>query len=93
MIVLKNHYVSQFIIRSFAQAINVFDINKGTIDETKRPHKVFYKDDIFTEELEKLMNYNIESKVANILNNNISNKSKIVLTRDELETIKRYTLL
>ena len=93
VIILKNHYVSQFIIRSFAQAINVFDINKGTIDETKRPHKVFYKDDIFTEELEKLMNYNIESKVANILNNNISNKSKIVLTRDELETIKRYTLL
>ncbi len=90
---MKNHYVSQFIIKSFSSAINVFDIKQGTIDESKRPHKVFYKEDIFDEELEKIMNYNIESKVANILNEKISNHKIIELTRDELETIKRYTLL
>lgn len=90
---MKNHYISQFIIRSFSSAINVFDIKKGIIDESKRPHKVFYKEDIFDEELEKIMNYNIESKVANILNNKIIDKSIIRLSRDELETIKRYTLL
>ncbi|MCR5786989.1 MAG: DUF4238 domain-containing protein, partial [Acholeplasmatales bacterium] len=90
---MKNHYISQFIIRSFSSAINVFDLKKGTIDESKRPHKVFYKEDIFDAELEKMMNFNIESRVANILNNRICNNSVIRLTRDELETIKRYTLL
>lgn len=90
---MKNHYISQFIIKSFSSAINVFDIKKGIIDESKRPHKVFYKEDIFDEELEKIMNFNIESRVANILNNKIGNNNVIRLTRDELETLKRYTLL
>ena len=44
---MKNHYVSQFIIRRFSNAINVFDVHTGRIDESKRPHKVFYKDDIY----------------------------------------------
>ena len=90
---MKNHYISQFIIRSFSSAINVFDIKKGIIDESKRPNKVFYKEDIFDEELEKIMNFNIESRVANILNNKIGNNEDIRLTRDELEILKRYTLL
>lgn len=49
---MKNHYVSQFIIRRFSNAINVFDVHTGRIDESKRPHKVFYKDDIYDEEVE-----------------------------------------
>ena len=28
---MKNHYVSQFIIKRFANAINIFDIQKGKI--------------------------------------------------------------
>ena len=68
---MKNHYVSQFIIWRFSNAINVFDVHTGKIDESKRPHKVFYKDDIYDEEIEKLVNFNIESRVSNILNNKI----------------------
>ena len=80
---MKNHYVSQFIIRRFSNAINVFDVNTGRIDESKRPHKVFYKDDIYDEEIEKLVNFNIESRVSNILNNKILVDGDVVLTRTE----------
>ena len=80
---MKNHYVSQFIIRRFSNAINVFDVHTGKIDESKRPHKVFYKDDIYDEEIEKLVNFNIESRVSNILNNKIliSNKTICIYCR------------
>lgn len=90
---MKNHYVSQFIIRRFSNAINVFDVHTGRIDESKRPHKVFYKDDIYDEEIEKLVNFNIESRVSNILNNKILVDGDVVLTRTELETLKRYMLI
>ena len=90
---MKNHYVSQFIIRRFSNAINVFDVHTGRIDESKRPHKVFYKDDIYDEEIEKLVNYNIESRVSNILNGKVLIEGDVILTRTELETLKRYMLI
>ena len=49
---MKNHYISQFVIRRFSDAINIFDIHSGKIDENKRPHKVFFHEDIFDEETE-----------------------------------------
>lgn len=90
---MKNHYVSQFIIKRFTNAINIFDVHTGRIDEGKRPHKVFYKDDIYDEEIEKLVNFNIESRVSNILCNKILVEGDVVLTRVELETLKRYMLI
>lgn len=90
---MKNHYVSQFIIRRFSNAVNVFDVHTGRIDESKRPHKVFYKDDIYDEEVEKLVNFNIESRVSNILNNKILIGGDVKLTRTELEILKRYMLI
>ena len=54
---MKNHYVSQFIIKRFSSAINIFDIHTGKIDESKRPQKVLYKNDIYDEEIEKMVNY------------------------------------
>lgn len=90
---MKNHYISQFIIKRFSNAINVFNIKTGKIDENKRPHKVFYKNDIYDEELEKLMNYNIESKVSNIINEKILIPGKIIINREELQILKRYMLI
>lgn len=90
---MKNHYVSQFIIRRFSNAINIFDIHTGRIDENKRPCNVFYKNDIYDEEIEKLFNFNIENKVAKILDDKILNHKDIVLTRTELNTLKRYMLI
>ena len=88
----KNHYVSQFVIKRFSNALNVFDIHSGKIDENKRPHKVFYHNDIYSDETEKLFAY-IESRVANIIDQKILNQNPIVLTRKELFLLKRYMLI
>ena len=90
---MKNHYVSQFIIKRFSNAISIFDVHTGKIDESKRPHKVFYKEDLYDEEIEKLFNSNTESRVANILDNKILVEGEVVLTRAELETLKCYMLI
>lgn len=89
---MKNHYVSQFVIRRFSDAINIFDVHNGKIDESKRPQKVFYQEDIFDEETEKLFNY-VESRVANIISQKILAKEKVELTRKELILLKRYMLI
>lgn len=78
---MHNHYISQFVIKRFSGAINIFNIDSGEIDEKKRPHKVFFKEDIYDEETERLFNY-IESRVANILDNKI-------LKHDILRFLKR----
>lgn len=90
---MKNHYVSQFIIKRFSNAINIFNVNNGKIDEDKRPSKVFYKDDIYDEEIERLCNFNIESRVANILNNKILIDGDVILTREDLNILKKYMLI
>lgn len=88
----KNHYVSQFVIKRFSDAINVFDIHSGKIDESKRPHKVFYHNDIYEDETEKLFAY-IESRVANIIDQKILKHTPIILTRKDLLLLKRYMLI
>ncbi len=90
---MKNHYISQFIIKRFSKAINVFDIENGTVDESKRPCKVFFEKNIFDEEIEKILNFNIESRVANILDKKICDKEEIILNREEVLTLKRYMLI
>ncbi len=89
---MHNHYVSQFVIRRFSDAINIFDIHLGRIVESKRPNKVFYHDNIYDEETEKLFNY-VESRVANIVSQKILGKESIVLTRKDLLLLKRYMLI
>ncbi len=72
----KNHYVSQFVIKRFSDAINIFDIHSGKIDESKRPHKVFYHNDIYEDETEKLFAH-IESRVANIIDQKYLNTIRL----------------
>ena len=40
---MKNHYVSQFIIRCFSNAINVFDVHTGRMMKAKDLIKFFIK--------------------------------------------------
>lgn len=90
---MKNHYVSQFIIKRFSKKINIFNINNGIIEENKQSHKVFYKEDLYSEEIEKIIGLNIESKVANILDNKVLVDGNIVITREELYLLKQYMLI
>ena len=53
---------------------------------------MFYHEDIYDEETEKLFNY-IESRVANIVSQKILGQETVVLTRKELLLLKRYMLI
>ena len=64
----------------------------GKIDESKRPHKVFYHNDIYEDETEKLFAH-IKSRVANIIDQKILKHDTITLTRKELILLKRYMLI
>ncbi len=90
---MKNHIVSQMIIKRFADAINVFDAASGRIDLNKKPAKVFYQIDRLTPELETLLSTAIESRFANLLYGKLNDKHVVTLTREELYLIKRYLLM
>ena len=90
---MKNHIVSQMIIRRFANAINVFDVETGRIDASKKPSKVFYKHDRLSEDLEKLLSKNIESRFANLMYGKLNEENMVTLTREELFLVKRYLLM
>ncbi len=90
---MKNHYVSQLILKRFANALCVFDDDKKTITKHTRTGNIFYKNDIYTEEVESEMNINLENDFAKLLDKKILGKEKIMLTRSELLLIKRYLLV
>ena len=90
---MKNHIVSQMIIKRFADAINVFDIATGRIDLSKKPSKVFYKNDRLSPDLEELISKAIESRFANLLYGKLTQDCFVTLTRKELLLIKRYLLM
>lgn len=90
---MNNHYVSKLIIKRFSKALNAFDIHTGKITENKNPDKVFSKKGIIDDEIEGIMNVNIESRVANIIDQKIADKDSVVITREELFVLKRYMLI
>ena len=90
---MKNHIVSQMIIKRFANAINVFDVKNGSLNLNKKPNKVFYKVDRLPEELEKTISKYIESPFANLLYGKLNNDCFVTLKRSELFVIKRYLLM
>lgn len=90
---MKNHIVSQMIIKRFASAINVFDLESGKLDLAKKPHKVFYKDDWLSEDLERLLSTAIESRFANLLYSKLLDPNFITLNREELFLLKRYMMM
>ncbi len=90
---MKNHIVSQLIIKRFSKAINVFDLHSGKIDLAKKPKKVFYKHDRLSDDLEKLINIEIESKFANLLHTKFDSVGFVTLTREELMLTKKYLLM
>ena len=81
------------IIKRFANAINVFDVATGKIDLSKKPAKVFYKNDRLSPDLEELISKAIESRFANLLYGKLTQDCFVTLTREELSLIKRYLLM
>lgn len=92
----RNHYVSQLIIRRFTDgenSINVFDVKKQSLIENRKSNRIFFKNDIYSEEIEKKFNKNLENPFSKLLDNKILGKDKIILTRNELKLVKKFLLL
>ena len=90
---MKNHYVSQLILKRFANALYIFDDNKKTITKHTQTENIFYKKDIYTDEVETAMNINLENDFAKLLDKKVLSKDTIELTRSELLLLKRYLLV
>ena len=89
----KNHYVSQLIIKRFAPSVTTFDVNKRSVIENRQAHKIFYKNDIYTNEVEKKLAHELEQPFARLLDEKILHTDKIVLTRKDMELLKQFLLL
>ena len=89
----RSHYISQFILKRFSKALNIFNVKNGLIEQDKRPDRAFCEINKYDKELEQIFNFNIESRVANILDKNILIDSDITLTREELILLKKYMLI
>ena len=91
---MKNHYIPQFIIKKFSKAINVFNLKNGKIRENRPSFKVFYEKGIYDDEVEKTLNFNIETPFSKLLYDKLlTSESSITITREELLLIKRYMLV
>ena len=91
---MKNHYIPQFIIKKFSKTINVFNLKTGELKENESPHSVFYGENIYEDEVEKLLNLNLEAEFSKLLDKKLLiNDNKIELTRKELLLVKRYMLV
>ena len=91
---MKNHYIPQFIIKKFSKAINVFNLKNGNIRENRPSFEVFYEKGIYDDEVEKTLNFNIETPFSKLLDDKLlTSESSITITREELLLIKRYMLV
>lgn len=90
---MKNHYISQLIIRRFSKAIHVFDCKKRRVTRYTNPQKIFYKENIYTDSVEDILNKELERPFAQLLDRKILNKDKIEITRLDVLLVKRFLLL
>lgn len=89
----KNHYVSQLIIKRFSPAVTTFDTVKQCLIENRKAHKIFYKEDIYDNDIEKKLAHDLEQPFARLLDEKILHSNKIVLFRNELFLLKQFLLL
>lgn len=89
----KNHYVSQLIIKRFAPSVTTFDAQAKILIENRQAHKIFYKNDIYDNNIERKLAFELEQPFAKLLDEKILNKNRIVLTRKDLYLLKQFLLL
>ena len=89
----KNHYVSQLIIKRFSPAVTTFATVKQCLIENRKAHKIFYKEDIYDNDIEKKLAHDLEQPFARLLDEKILHSNKIVLFRNELFLLKQFLLL
>jgi len=101
----RNHYVPQFVLKNFCDdnddKIKMIDLINFTVEQ-KKIKKAFSKNNFYDlkpkmsddpKKLEKLFGEKIESKMGPIIKKINGSTKSFELTREELETVKKYILI
>ena len=92
----NNHYIPQFVLRQFGERINVYNVKDGSLLSGQRTDHIFSERKIYPADLEQDIGYKLEAPFAKLFHNKLMNGNcgdKIVLTRKELQLMKRFFLL
>lgn len=86
----NNHYVPQFILRRFGDKLNRYNVKTGDIKIKGSIINAFSEKNIYPEWLEHMLS-DLESRIANLIDNKILNASnKVTITRADNWLIKKF---
>ena len=86
----NNHYVPQFILRRFGDKLNRYNVKTGDIKIKGSIINAFSGKNIYPEWLEHMLS-DLESRIANLIDNKILNASnKVTITRADNWLIKKF---
>ncbi len=94
-LVINSHYVPQFILRNFYtnDKITYCDLEKKKV-ELRNTRSVFSEEGYYPEGIEKDLCKKAEYLFANLYHNKFEEaRNTVVLTRDELFTVKKYLIV
>ena len=92
----NNHYVPQFILRSFGNQIDVFNVKEQTLMLNRQPGTVFSDRAIYPPDLEREIGHKLEQPFSVLFHAKLEKGNpgdKVVLNRKELFLMKRFFLL
>ena len=92
----NNHYVPQFILRSFGNQIDVFNVKEQTLMLNRQPGTVFSDRAIYPPDLERDIGRKLEQPFSVLFHDKLEKGNpgdKVVLNRKELFLMKRFFLL
>ena len=92
----NNHYVPQFILKSFGNRIDVFNVKEQTLMLNRQPGTVFSFFAIYPPDLEREIGHKLEQPFSVLFHDKLEKGNpgdKVVLNREELFLMKRFFLL
>ena len=93
----NNHYVPRLVLRRYnTEKLTIYNVKTGEVHKDKQLTEIFAEQDLYGEELEKLLAKRVESPFAQILTQKIlpaAINGEIELSRKELNIIKKFLLV
>lgn len=91
---INSHYVPRFTLRRFGNQICTYNIRTGKYRENVRLDRAFCERGFYSSEVEKQLNYQVESQFCKLFNDRIDKaEGSLELSRAELRLIKKFLLI
>ncbi len=93
---INSHYVPRLVLKQFAEKdkICLYDVRTGEYREGANIKHAFARKGLYDDEVEKNLNFKIESQFGSLFANKICKfTDEVVLSRDELYLIKKFLLI